>query len=230
MALDPAGTEGSHDEGEAALEQALSMVAGFLDSPYSRTAAGDGPACEMFLRYKLHSSGSLDRFTTFDALDFLLDYFPRKVTADEALIRRMPEVLPRFYDWLGSTGRIPVACADEARTSIAAAQREFFEVARDPRRFEMAKSFMTLMHESGVDSSDEVEVDRFMAGYNLALSAGRGGRLPTSPAVALKEPREGESVLATRRWRPASGQPIPEANAPCPCGTGKKFKRCCMPR
>ena len=230
VAYDPAETEGSHDEVEAALEQALSMVAGFLDSPHSRTAAGDGPACETFLRYKLHSEGSLDRFTAFDALDFLLDYFPRKVTAEEALIRRMPEVLPRFYDWLGSTGRIPVACADEARASIGAAQAEFFEVAGDSRRFGMARSFMTLMHESGVDPRDEVEVDRFMAGYNLALSAGRRVRFPTSSAAALMQPSEGEPVRAARRWRPAPGQPFPEATAPCPCGSGKKYKRCCMPR
>lgn len=30
------------------------------------------------------------------------------------------------------------------------------------------------------------------------------------------------------RWYYVSGQPIkPTANGPCPCGSGKKFKRCC---
>lgn len=230
--VDPGEIEKSRDEGDAEWEQALCMVAGFLDSQHSRRAADDGPPCEIFLRYKLfRCDGRLDHFTAGHALDFLLDYFPQKVTADEALIRRTPEVLSRFYDWLGSTGRIPAASAAKAGTEISAARGEFFEAAHDPSRFGMAKSIMTMMHERGVDTTDPVEVDRFIDEYNETLSARRGGGSRTAISdVTATAPPVDELIRAARRWRPAPGQLPPGTNSPCPCGSRRKYKRCCMPR
>lgn len=38
------------------------------------------------------------------------------------------------------------------------------------------------------------------------------------------------AVIAKRRWRPEPGAPTPADRDPCPCGSGKRWKKCCKPR
>jgi hypothetical protein len=42
--------------------------------------------------------------------------------------------------------------------------------------------------------------------------------------------RANRPAAQDRRWRPADGEPTPAPNDPCPCGSGRKFKKCCQPR
>ncbi|MBX3274206.1 MAG: SEC-C domain-containing protein [Sandaracinaceae bacterium] len=34
----------------------------------------------------------------------------------------------------------------------------------------------------------------------------------------------------TTGWRPAPGERAPDATAPCPCGSGRRYEKCRMPR
>ncbi len=45
---------------------------------------------------------------------------------------------------------------------------------------------------------------------------------PPPTRVEVRPPRE--------RWRPTAGELPPALTAPCPCGSGARYKKCCMPR
>jgi hypothetical protein len=59
-----------------------------------------------------------------------------------------------------------------------------------------------------------------------SVSSGTAWPIPTyhfTPGPRLGEPPEQRA----RRWRRARRVPDPPRNGPCPCGSGRKAKRCC---
>lgn len=40
----------------------------------------------------------------------------------------------------------------------------------------------------------------------------------------------GSAKALEGRWKPGAGDPLPEGTATCPCGSGRRYKKCCMPR
>lgn len=53
-------------------------------------------------------------------------------------------------------------------------------------------------------------------------------RAAERPAAATSRPQRAAS--RARRWRPAEGEPVPPPTSPCPCGSGRRYKKCCKPR
>ena len=69
----------------------------------------------------------------------------------------------------------------------------------------MAKSFVMAAVDAGVDITDEEEMNKFTALYNMQLQQ-----------LAEVEGDRAASKLKIGR------------NDPCPCGSGKKYKKCCL--
>lgn len=84
--------------------------------------------------------------------------------------------------------------------------------------------------EQGIAYQEEEEEENFFEEYYLAamldyLNPGQEGFFePAEGIPAFEIPNRSNSVRSTLR----SSQPKVNRNAPCPCGSGKKFKHCCM--
>ena len=102
------------------------------------------------------------------------------------------------------------AFADRLRT----ARRDF------PGAFEIAHEAAHLLREIGLESEEGL-LEAF-----LALLTRTPLLTPLELEAVLK--RTGLHLRSLPPARPA-GLPRPGRNAPCPCGSGKKFKHCCGP-
>jgi hypothetical protein len=76
-------------------------------------------------------------------------------------------------------------------------ENDIIEAFDNPSNWGMAKSYMMGANENGVDITDQNDLNRYMIEYN-------------------------KNILANSTSSPKVGR-----NAPCPCGSGKKYKRCC---
>jgi hypothetical protein len=243
--------EGEHDDSggdDTAESEAAQLLEAFLETqaqPGSGSAAPeqaqghwiDAAAfiCNALLGYKLNcADGRLDRFTAAEIEDFLLDHFPRKVTADERMVRRTPEILLAFCAWLQEKGRVTPRAAQAMARCIREKQTLFYRYAADRSRFGPAKSFVTLARERGVDITDEAQMQGFMAEYNDMLRKGLIDPVgPLFPSRFPAEPAEASPRMARpakQRWVPRPGEHAPDPAFPCPCGSGRRYKKCCMPR
>jgi hypothetical protein len=147
------------DAGSAVRE----LIEGFLDARVSSGTSESeewrqsaGFICWTLLRYKLdYAGGDAADLTAGDVDEFLLAHFPRKVTTGNETIQRTPEV------------SAPVA--DAAVRHITASEARFYQYAADRSRFGLAKSLTTMMHERGIDVTDDEQVEGFIAKHGLAF-------------------------------------------------------------
>jgi len=212
-----------------------SLIDAFLEARVSSGTAvpeewvqSAGFVCEALLRYKLdYAGGDVEDLTAGDVEEFLLDHFPRKLTAEEETIQRTPEVLRAFVTWLRQAGVLSAQVANAAVRRITASEARFYQYAADRSRFGLAKSLATMMHERGIDITDDEQVRGFIAEYNPTLNTVRA-------APGTWPPPEPNGPAAHRpvkqRWTPAPGGSVPDATSPCPCGSGRRYKKCCMRR
>lgn len=72
-----------------------------------------------------YADGSASGWTAALIKEYLLGYFPRKVSADEELIDQTPEILTAFFDWMESEGRVNRRTALAIRKCVAANRKRF---------------------------------------------------------------------------------------------------------
>lgn len=171
------------------------------------------------------SSVDLSALTAGDVEEFLLDFSPRKVTGTEASIQAAPPSLARFFAWLKSEGYCPAARCDEAVAAIERVREEYLRRSRDRSRFGTAKSFFMGMLDRGMDIHDPRQIDAYSAMLNREAIVGSSSRV-AAPTKSLAS----GGVARKTRWEPAPGEPFPAADAPCPCGSGRRYKKCCRRR
>ncbi len=143
-------------------------------------------------------------WTEASLLDCLTENVPRKVSADERWFDDLPGLVADCLEHAGSVGEL----ARGAR--LAAAVRDsagrIRRASRDPRRWGTAKQLVMAAQAEGVDLADPVQREAFIDRWSQHLRAADGPfGGPSEPARSVKVGR----------------------NEPCPCGSGKKFKRCC---
>lgn len=145
------------------------------------------------------------------AIDYLHDYFIRKMTTDDArTIRSAPDHVLRFVRFWESEGKLSAAEREEIERAVETERRDFVNAALNPSRWGMGKGISMKMHADGIDLSDPGAVQDWIVKYNTRLLGPRQAApiLPFPPQQAPAAPKVGR-------------------NAACPCGSGKKFKRCC---
>ncbi len=149
----------------------------------------------------------------------LYKWTPRKVSAEPEYFEKLPGVLAAFVHFLHATGRLPdpepfLALMDEA-------SKELPRLAADPANWGMAKSLFMQGTAAGFDMTTEEGMRMFQAAYNASLLR----RMPPEPDEeedSLDPPVYPDTTQPVRRTEPRIGR-----NDPCPCGSGKKYKKCC---
>ncbi len=147
-----------------------------------------------------------------------LDTLARKISAEEAYYSAMAPVLSSYFTFLAETGRLRQG-ARLAR-KVRAISGKIVAHGTDPRYWGMAKSFVMGARAAGVDPTNEKEMQAYMVRYNRELlSRPASERLPPGLPL-LGPPPPPEPLLPARVTKIGR-------NEPCPCGSGKKYKKCC---
>ncbi len=215
--------EGEEDEDEDGDEEDASALSGdplmeaFTDATLDRGLPREVVKTARKLLHSVVGYASQEGALLFDQetwVRFLEDYAPRKVLLDEDDITRAPAALRALVEWLGEVGHVHPR---QFRSALDRSLPVFQKRARDPRNFSMAKSLFAEMRTAGVDLGNQAEIDGFLALKNAAPQR----ELPSSPAKVSRSPD---------RWSPAPGQPPPAPTDPCGCGSGRRYRKCCMPR
>jgi uncharacterized protein YchJ len=103
--------------------------------------------------------------------------------------------------------------AKPLRLTIDRAAPVFRKRARDPRLFSTTKALQVDLVAAGISPRDEAAVNAF-------LDARKAAPKDAAPAVAR----------SATRWQPAPGEKAPAPTDPCGCGSGRRYKKCCMAR
>ena len=184
--------------------------------------------CDNLYQFKInYADGRAGGWTAGLVEEYLLDYFPRKLSADEDLIAKTPDVLTAFFDWAQQSSHVGNRTADAIRKRINSKRKRFDAAARDPANFGMAKSLFMGMRDAGVDITKQREVDGFIQSRNTGMAAGGRDWFAPLPNAKAREARASENSAHSRWVWSGKGSP-PDPKAPCPCGSGKRYKKCCM--
>jgi len=192
----------------------------FARSLGDMTAGESASLVESFLEHAWDYEGMNPSRADLEAVrETLYDWTPRKVSAEPEYFEKLPLALGAYFRFLHATGRLPdpepfLTLADEARKKLP-------RLAADPANWGMAKSLFMQGTAAGFDMTTEEGMRTFQAVYNASLLR----RMPPEPDEAEDPPDPPDYVDVTepvRRTEPRVGR-----NDPCPCGSGKKFKKCC---
>jgi len=135
--------------------------------------------------------------------EVITDVFPRKISADEETFMSVESVLTAFFQYLNDRGYIKNA--NKLIKALKEAAPIMVEQATDSSNWGFAKQFVMAAFNEGVDIEDKQAMDKFTQKYNAQITS--------SPTFAA--PQIGKSMPKVGR------------NELCPCGSGKKFKKCC---
>ena len=152
-----------------------------------------------------------------ETAEILFEIFPRKVSVKSERAGEIVAELRAFWQYLKRTRSLENA--DAILGLLRDEDANYLESAlSDTSNFGMAKSFFMSGQESGFDMTDPEDVNRFMLVYNAALLEKRASEKPkTSPSPPMQR------ASPIHRTSQRVGR-----NEPCPCGSGRKFKKCCM--
>jgi hypothetical protein len=206
------------DQDEATERRAQKLSQEFAQSlghlPLSRDSREDAESIAHFLLdYAWTYEGAKPEDLTIPVLrEVLLEWFPRKISADREFYELTGSVVEAFLHWLGTKGILK----DETPLENAVHQWREEIVARgtDPKCWGMAKGFAMAAKERGIDLGDKDAMNRFIGEHNGQIN--QPGRY--EPAEESFEPVAAPIVN--------DGAKVGR-NEPCPCGSGKKFKKCC---
>jgi len=176
----------------------------------------EGWAAEEMLEFKQATGSSLVDWTAEDVSQFLLDHYPTRGMTTGAEVEELPRRFDAFLSWLSASGRDTPGRLAPARARLAERRAAFVEAARDERRYGPAKLLAAQMQAEGIDVNDKEAVAAFVQRFNERLA---------------KDPTLLPSIGPPRaRWAwDGQGAP-PDPGAPCPCGRGQRYRKCCMPR
>jgi hypothetical protein len=146
---------------------------------------------------------AVDTMTRASVEEFVFEYVPRKVTTEASAAASIIGELAGFWQYLDRVYDLPEAKAIVTWLKTDGLTGRLTAALSDTSNFGMAKSMMMMGHRAGYDMTSEAGIAQYMAAYNASLG---GSALPSSGA--------------SRKTRVGR-------NEPCPCGSGKKYKKCC---
>ena len=169
----------------------------------------------VFLDFAIHYRGeSIEEMSPATMDDILLDVVPRKVSIGADRADALLFELVKFWEYLGSIHKLANAQAIIDYLNRPQVLKEFKECLSDSSNFGMAKSMFVAAAEAGIDVSTEDGMQEF-----VHLIENTPHSLPTAARVS---PSDDVDKTTVRYDSAQVGR-----NAPCPCGSGKKFKKCC---
>jgi hypothetical protein len=127
---------------------------------------GDFVASTMLQWKGGYANGRLGRWTRADLAEYLLDYFPRKVSVDDETLEVVPECVRAFLEFLDARGSLSGEPLEQLEQACEALREEFEVRARDSTGWGSAKSMVMQMLAEGVDPSAPGAFDAWMADFN----------------------------------------------------------------
>ena len=149
---------------------------------------------------------------------YLLEHFPARERPDDGEIPNIPDRLWSFFNYLGGRGRADREAMRLAANELTRQREEFVRRATDRRLFSPAKTIALEIERAGVDPRDPIAMKRFMDDFNA--------RVAKDPDLMPLPP----GMPGRTRWSPKAGELPPDAMDPCPCGSGRRYKKCCQRR
>jgi hypothetical protein len=208
---------------EAIHEQVGGWFDGFVNSPQyellpetQKNKAPDIVRC--FAEYSFRHIGMApEKWNPGGLTECCVEILPGKMTAELAFFQAEAPVLSAFFTFLAEKGLLSNGRA--LAKIVAELDEEIVAASQDQRNWGPAKAFAMAAQKAGVDMCDQKAMHQFMALYNLQLLALQrpAPQAPSVPTTSLPAP-----ATPVRRSEPKVGR-----NDPCPCGSGKKFKKCC---
>ena len=109
-----------------------------------------------------YDDGRLGRWTRADLAEYLLDYFPRKVSVDQETLHAVPECVRAFLGFLDARGSLSGAPLEQLEQTCEALREDFEGCARDGSRWGLAKSLVMRMQAEGIDPDAPEALDAFI--------------------------------------------------------------------
>jgi len=216
-------SEGSNEEDEereetASWKRASELTDRFMASPLvvdlpENLAEDAAYIVHTLLEYAhVHEGATPEEFTKQTLRVVLLEMFPRKISAERDFFEKVPPVIEIFLRWVASEGILPDG------QSLAEAVRgwadEIVAAAMDSGNWGPAKRFTMQAMRAGVDTTNQEALQEYAFEQAQRALEQRTydpvDQTPFTPPIPIVE------------HSPKIGR-----NDPCPCGSGKKYKKCC---
>lgn len=150
---------------------------------------GDFVASTM-LQYKGgYDDGRLGRWTQADLAEYLLDYFPRKVSVDDETLDAVPDCVRAFLGFLDARGSLSGEPLEHLEHAVQALRDEFHTRARDDSHWGLAKSMVMQMQAEGIDPSAPGALGAWMADFNARPRAQRDQVIGSAADHMIQSPR-----------------------------------------
>ncbi len=211
--------ENDDDETDAGIRRAQELAGLFLKSSEATELAEElfedaGFIVCRVLEYAWDYVGSSpEELDELVLSEVLLEVLPRKFTAERDFFEKVAPVTEAFLKWMESEG-ILADTADLVETVHGWAST-IVANSMDPEYWGMAKSFTMQAKADGVDIEDQEAMQRYIVEYNR--------RLCQMSLPDQLEPMDFTPPIPIVEHAPKIGR-----NDPCPCGSGKKYKKCCL--
>ncbi len=200
------GGETNHDAELAYYERAYDTFSKSSEAQQVVDRDGDLGWFRMLLDFGLNYLGEIvDAMTLGSVREFVFDYVPRKVSSGPDAAASIVFELAMFWKYLDRVYKLPEAKSIVEWLEADGLVDELEAEMSDSSNFGMAKSMVMSGKNAGYDMTSEAGLAEFMADYNRSLTSERP---PVAEAPVARNQRVGR-------------------NDPCPCGSGKKFKKCC---
>lgn len=213
---EPAGDE---LEGDPSEEYAQLITRMFITSP---VAAGLPPELQSQARLVAHdlvafSLRYLDKrpreWDEAALRELLLEFVPRDTPASREQLLKIAPITEALLYWLGSQGLL--AEADGLIAKVRTWSDQIVARGMDQKNWGPVKVVLMETRETGPETLSE---RRLMELFHQQLNALEEG-LPDAPEPAPQAAYEPPIPIVER-------SPKPGRNDPCPCGSGKKYKKC----
>ena len=127
---------------------------------------GDFVASTMLQWKGGYDDGRLGRWTQADLAEYMLDYFPRKVSADEQTLAAVPECVRAFLTFLAVRGSLSGELLENLEQACEELRDDFLESAHDGSNWGLAKSMVMQMQTDGIDPSAPGALDAWIENFN----------------------------------------------------------------
>ncbi len=161
---------------------------------------GDFVASSMLQWKGGYDDGRLGRWTQADLAEYLLDYFPRKVSVEEETLNAVPECVRAFLGFLDARGSLSGEPLEQLEQACEELCDEFHERVGDSSQWGLAKSMVMKMQAEGIDPSAPGALAAWMTDFNAR---------PREQRDAIIGPAADRMVDAAR-LRPTSGSHAPK--------------------
>ena len=218
---EPAGDDLEEDELEGGPSEGYAQLItkAFITSP---VAAGLPPELQSQARLVAHdlvafSLRYLDKrprdWDEAALRELLLEFVPRDTPASREQLLKIAPITEALLYWLGSQGLLDEA--DKLIAKVHTWSDQIVARGSDPKNWGPVKTVLMEAREVGPEALSE---RRLMELFTQQLNELEEG-LPGPPEPASQAANEPPIPIVEH-------SPKPARNAPCPCGSGKKYKKC----